>query len=102
MNSPEFSENLLNLYPLVCFLQILEKNNYSETGYSRLVHIPKEASEMAVKKNGSFAAVVVFPGVRQVKSSEVHLTLCHSDNFKGAIWKSWPPVKFILIISGNC
>uniref|UniRef100_A0A671X887 Uncharacterized protein n=1 Tax=Sparus aurata TaxID=8175 RepID=A0A671X887_SPAAU len=53
-------------------VKILEKK-YSETDYSRLVHIPKEASGMAVKRNGSFAAVVVFPGVRREDSSGTFL-----------------------------
>ncbi|XP_036927506.1 adhesion G-protein coupled receptor G2-like isoform X3 [Acanthopagrus latus] len=57
-------------------VKILDENYDSETKYSKLVRIPKEASRMAVKRNGSFAAVVVFPGVRQ---SPVRQNISASD-----------------------
>ncbi|XP_019111409.2 adhesion G-protein coupled receptor G2 isoform X1 [Larimichthys crocea] len=35
------------------------------TDFSQLVCFPKDASDMAIKKNGTFAAVLLFPGVHQ-------------------------------------
>ncbi|XP_076605204.1 uncharacterized protein LOC143331923 [Chaetodon auriga] len=46
-------------------VNILKENTDLVTGFSRLVHIPKEASDMAIQRNGSFAAVLLFPGMRQ-------------------------------------
>ncbi|XP_078134155.1 adhesion G protein-coupled receptor G3-like isoform X2 [Sander vitreus] len=45
-------------------INVLEDND-SMTDFSRSVQIPSEASTMAVKRNSSFAAVLVFPGIRQ-------------------------------------
>ncbi|XP_051242375.1 adhesion G-protein coupled receptor G5 [Dicentrarchus labrax] len=44
---------------------ILPNKSHWGTSFSRLVQIPKEASEMALKRNGSFAGVMRFPKVPQ-------------------------------------
>ncbi|XP_044231307.1 adhesion G-protein coupled receptor G6-like [Thunnus albacares] len=49
-------------------MNILENSNYTGEGFTRVVQIPKEASTMAVKRNGSFAGVLLFPGIQQKKS----------------------------------
>ncbi|XP_044021489.1 adhesion G protein-coupled receptor E5-like isoform X2 [Siniperca chuatsi] len=46
-------------------VKILEDNTDLITCCSRLVQMPKEASDMAIKRNGSFAGVVFFPGIHQ-------------------------------------
>lgn len=46
-------------------MNILEGNTDTATGFSRSVVIPTEAIAMAVKKEGSFAAVLLFPGMHQ-------------------------------------
>uniref|UniRef100_A0A3B5LRT8 Adhesion G protein-coupled receptor G2a n=1 Tax=Xiphophorus couchianus TaxID=32473 RepID=A0A3B5LRT8_9TELE len=39
-------------------------------GFSRSVYLPKEASEMAVENNGSFAGVLLFPDIPEVKPKD--------------------------------
>lgn len=36
------------------------------TDFGKAVQIPKEASDMAIKRNGTFAAVFLFPRVNKV------------------------------------
>ncbi|XP_049918271.1 adhesion G-protein coupled receptor G6-like [Epinephelus moara] len=46
-------------------MNIIEDKTGAVTGFSRSVVIPTEAIAMAVKRNGSFAAVLLFPGMHQ-------------------------------------
>lgn len=46
---------------------MLKNNKNSGKGFSRSVQIPAEASAMAVKGNSPFAAVLLFPGMFEVK-----------------------------------
>ncbi|KAL7380399.1 hypothetical protein ABVT39_017208 [Epinephelus coioides] len=46
-------------------MNILEGNTDAATGFSRSVVIPTEAIARAVNKEGSFAAVLLFPGMHQ-------------------------------------
>lgn len=49
--------------------------------FSRSVYLPKEASKRAVENNGSFAGVLLFPDIPQVKHKDdlVLLKLRHSN-----------------------
>lgn len=55
-----------------CLWQILEESN--NTGFGRAVHFPKEASEKAVNRNGSFSGVLLFPDIPEV-NSKVYLII---------------------------
>ncbi|KAG8013630.1 Adhesion G-protein coupled receptor G2 [Nibea albiflora] len=50
-------------------MNIFYNNTDVSTDFSQLVQLPKEASNMAIKKNGTFAAVLLFPGVHQDRDS---------------------------------
>ncbi|KAM7375693.1 hypothetical protein PAMP_005478 [Pampus punctatissimus] len=49
-------------------IRILEESS-SDSGFSRTVQIPKEASAKAVKHNGTFTGVLLFPGIHQDNSN---------------------------------
>ncbi|XP_023208170.1 adhesion G-protein coupled receptor G2-like [Xiphophorus maculatus] len=46
-------------------VNILQENDVV-MGFSRSVYLPKEASEMAVENNGSFAGVLLFPDIPEI------------------------------------
>ncbi|XP_054894953.1 uncharacterized protein LOC129365643 [Poeciliopsis prolifica] len=45
-------------------VKILEESN--NIGFARTVHFPKEASEMAVNRNGTFSGVLLFPDIPEL------------------------------------
>ncbi|XP_016525528.1 adhesion G-protein coupled receptor G5-like isoform X3 [Poecilia formosa] len=50
-------------------VKILSESNNLATDYALSVHLPKEASEMAVKKNGSYIGILVFPGIPKINAT---------------------------------
>ncbi|XP_032404217.1 uncharacterized protein LOC116709664 isoform X2 [Xiphophorus hellerii] len=48
-------------------VKILEESN--NTGFARAVHFPKEASEKAVNRNGSFSGVLLFPDIPELNKT---------------------------------
>ncbi|CAK6957153.1 adhesion G-protein coupled receptor G2-like isoform X1 [Scomber scombrus] len=50
-------------------MSIFKKSNDLVKDFARVVQIPKEASDMAVKRNGTFAGVFLFPGIHQEDSN---------------------------------
>uniref|UniRef100_UPI0037E8F6E0 adhesion G-protein coupled receptor G5-like n=1 Tax=Semicossyphus pulcher TaxID=241346 RepID=UPI0037E8F6E0 len=62
---PPKNQTNINFGVTASGISILGDETDSVTGLSRLMCIPKEASEMAVKRNGSFAALLLIPQVYQ-------------------------------------
>uniref|UniRef100_A0A669EQ46 Uncharacterized protein n=1 Tax=Oreochromis niloticus TaxID=8128 RepID=A0A669EQ46_ORENI len=50
-----------------------EENSHSLTGPYRLMKIPKEASKMAVERNGSFLGILLFPEMHADNNSKYYL-----------------------------
>ncbi|MEQ2238240.1 hypothetical protein ILYODFUR_031150 [Ilyodon furcidens] len=50
-------------------LMILNKNSDVGTCIKQAIHFPKEASELAVKRNGSFAGVLLFPEIEKLNKT---------------------------------
>ncbi|XP_023208482.1 uncharacterized protein LOC106699841 [Xiphophorus maculatus] len=48
-------------------VKILKESN--NTGFARAVHFPKEASEKAVNRNGSFSGVLLFPDIPELNKT---------------------------------
>ncbi|KAM4723452.1 adhesion G-protein coupled receptor G2-like [Anableps anableps] len=50
-------------------VKIISESNNLATDYVLKVHLPKEASEMAVKRNGSYVGILLFPGIPEINST---------------------------------
>ncbi|MEQ2210453.1 hypothetical protein XENOCAPTIV_013672, partial [Xenoophorus captivus] len=50
-------------------VMILNKNSDVGTCIKQAIHFPKEASELAVKRNGSFAGVLLFPEIEKLNKT---------------------------------
>ncbi|KAM4541396.1 adhesion G-protein coupled receptor G2-like [Fundulus diaphanus] len=49
--------------------KILTESNNLAKDYALTVHLPKEASEMAVKRNASYIGILLFPGIPQISAT---------------------------------
>ncbi|XP_027857333.1 adhesion G-protein coupled receptor G2-like [Xiphophorus couchianus] len=50
-------------------VKILSESNNLATDCTLSVHLPKEASEMAVKKNGSYIGILLFPEIPKINAT---------------------------------
>ncbi|KAM4540347.1 adhesion G-protein coupled receptor G2-like [Fundulus diaphanus] len=50
-------------------VQILKANNSVMTDIKQTIHFPKESSEVAVERNGTYAAVLLFPEIERLNKT---------------------------------